>query len=179
MVAAGLEGQSVPIVLDPVMVAKSGDALLQDDAVAALCSNLLTIADLLTPNWPEAGVLLNCPPAHNAVEMEKQGRALLEMGAKAVLMKGGHADGSECVDILVMKGAPSVRFEAPRIVTRNTHGTGCTLSASIAAGLSKGLTLSAAVGEAHSYLQGALAAADKLGVGSGHGPVHHFYRTWN
>ncbi len=177
-VAAGLKDQSAPVVLDPVMVAKSGDALLQEDAVASLCQHLLPLADLLTPNLPEAGVLLNCGAAGNTQEMEKQGQALLKRGPKAVLMKGGHADGSECVDILVMKNAPSVKFEAPRIITRNTHGTGCTLSASIAAGLAKGLMLTDAVGEAHSYLQGALAAADKLGVGSGHGPVHHFYRNW-
>lgn len=177
-VSRGLTGKSVPIVLDPVMIAKSGDALLQEDAISSLRSLLLPMATLLTPNLPEAAVLLGTEPAANADQLEQQGRALLEMGPDAVLMKGGHAEGPECLDILVLKNAPSVTFSSPRIETKNTHGTGCTLSASIAAGLAKALPLEQAVKEAHAYLQGAIAKADGLGVGSGHGPVHHFYRLW-
>ncbi len=177
-VASGLQRQSAPVILDPVMIAKSGDALLQDEAISALRSDLLPMATLLTPNVPEAAVLLDTQSASTPEELEDQGRALLAMGPQAVLMKGGHAKGPDCVDILVLSDRPSVRFTAPRIETTNTHGTGCTLSSSIAAGLAKRLAMSDAVAEAHTYLQGAIAAADGLGVGSGHGPVHHFYRNW-
>ena len=167
-----------PIVLDPVMIAKSGDALLQTEAIDALRIRLLPLAALLTPNIPEAAVLLGTEDATSIEQMEEQGRALLEMGPKAVLMKGGHAEGSDCVDLLIMDDGFILELHAPRIDTQNTHGTGCTLSASIAAGLAKGLTLDDAVREAHHYLQGAIAAADGMGVGSGHGPVHHFHQIW-
>jgi hydroxymethylpyrimidine/phosphomethylpyrimidine kinase len=178
-VAKKLESQSIPIVLDPVMIAKSGDVLLEEEAILALRSNLLPMASLLTPNLPEAAVLLNTKMATTFDEMENQGQALLDMGPQAVLMKGGHAKGSNCVDILVLGDAPAIRFTAPRIETTNTHGTGCTLSSSITAGLAKGLTISEATREAHSYLQGAIKAADVLSIGSGHGPVHHFYESWS
>lgn len=177
-VATGLKDQSMPLVLDPVMIAKSGDALLREDAISSLRKQLLPLATLLTPNLPEAAVLLDTDPAKTTEDLELQGRALLELGPNAVLMKGGHADGPDCVDVLVLKNAPSVRLESPRIDTKNTHGTGCTLSASIAAGLAKNLDLPDAVIAAHSYLQGAIAAADTLQIGSGHGPVHHFYQSW-
>ncbi len=177
-VSQRLTGKQIPIVLDPVMIAKSGDALLQEDAISSLRELLLPMATLLTPNLPEAAVLLGTEPAVNAEQLEQQGRALLEMGPDAVLMKGGHSEGPECLDILVLKNVPSVTFSGPRLDTKNTHGTGCTLSAAIAAGLAKTLPLQDAVKEAHSYLQGAIAKADGLGVGSGHGPVHHFYRLW-
>jgi hydroxymethylpyrimidine/phosphomethylpyrimidine kinase len=177
-VAEGLKDQSAPVVLDPVMIAKSGDALLQEEAISALRSYLLPMATLLTPNLPEAAVLLDTSAATTPDELEDQGRALLAMGPQTVLMKGGHADGPNCVDILVLRDAPAIRFTAPRIETTNTHGTGCTLSSSITAGLAKGLTIPEATREAHSYLQGAITAADRLGIGSGHGPVHHFYQNW-
>ena len=177
-VARGLEDQTVPVVLDPVMIAKSGDALLQDDAVAALRQHLLPRAALLTPNLPEAAVLLGAAAATSIDALEAQGRALLSLGPQAVLMKGGHADGPQCIDLLISRDAPTLELRAPRIPTQNTHGTGCTLSAAIAAGLAKKLPLAQAVTEAHAYLQGAIAAADGLGVGSGHGPVHHFYQFW-
>ncbi len=177
-VAEALKFQSAPLVLDPVMIAKSGDALLQDAAISSLRHALLPLATLLTPNLPEAAVLLGCQPATTTDAVEQHGRALLAMGPKAVLMKGGHSEGPDCVDILLSQNAPSVRFSAPRIATNNTHGTGCTLSAAIATGLAKGLQMTDAVGDAHRYLHGAIAAADGLGIGSGHGPVHHFYRTW-
>jgi hydroxymethylpyrimidine/phosphomethylpyrimidine kinase len=177
-VAKELKFQSAPIVLDPVMIAKSGDALLQEEAISALRSYLLPMAALLTPNLPEAAVLLDTNVATTFDELENQGHALLAMGPQAVLMKGGHAKGPNCVDILVLSDAPAIRFTAPRIETTNTHGTGCTLSSSITAGLAKGLTMPEATRKAHTYLQGAITAADGLSIGSGHGPVHHFYQKW-
>ena len=175
-VARRLDGR-IPVVLDPVMIAKSGDALLRDEAVDALLADLLPKATLLTPNLPEAARLLEAEPARDADEMAVQGRALIARGAGAVLMKGGHGAGPVCTDVLVVPGAPPLRLEARRIDSRNTHGTGCTLSAAIAAGLARGLPLEAAVREAHDYLQGAIGAAGSLRVGSGHGPVHHFHRS--
>jgi hydroxymethylpyrimidine/phosphomethylpyrimidine kinase len=178
-VAEGLEDRGVPLVLDPVMVAKSGDALLPDDAVVVLRNKLLPLADLLTPNLPEAARLLETSAATSEAEMAAQGQALLALGARAVLMKGGHGGGARCVDLLVTGDGGPLRLEAPRRDTRNTHGTGCTLSSAIAAGLAKGQGLPAAVRGAHAYLQGAIAAADDLAVGSGHGPVHHFHALWS
>lgn len=176
-VAEGLAGRGLPLVVDPVMVAKSGDTLLPDDAVEALRARLLPRATLLTPNLPEAARLLGTTVAADEADMAAQGRALIEAGAGAVLMKGGHRPGADCVDLLVT--AEDVRrFSAPRITTKNTHGTGCTLSAAIAARLAAGRGMAEAVAEAHRYLQGAIAAADGLGIGAGHGPVHHFYRIW-
>lgn len=176
-VAQGLAGRTVPIVLDPVMVAKSGDRLLASDALETLRGQLLPLATLLTPNLPEAADLLGCAPAQDETEMTRQGHALRELGPQAVLMKGGHGAGEICIDLLI-SGAAITRLTAPRRSTRNTHGTGCTLSAAIAAGLAKGILLEEAVTRAHEYLQGAIAAADDLGVGSGHGPVHHFHEVW-
>lgn len=176
-VAEGLQGRCVPIVLDPVMVAKSGDTLLPDDAVTTLRDMLLPMATLLTPNLPEAARLLDCAPAATEAEMETQGRALMALGAKAVLMKGGHGAGDICTDLLITATGTQT-LTAPRLATRNTHGTGCTLSAAIAAGLAQGMDLLQAVTRAHAYLQGAIAAADTLNVGHGHGPVHHFHAVW-
>ncbi|MEH7829996.1 bifunctional hydroxymethylpyrimidine kinase/phosphomethylpyrimidine kinase [Gemmobacter denitrificans] len=176
-VARGLCGCARPIILDPVMVAKSGDRLLPQDAVAGLRHQLLPIATVLTPNLPEAAVLLDCAPAQDEAEMIRQGHALRALGPQAVLMKGGHAEGAHCVDLLITPDGIT-RLTAPRRATRNTHGTGCTLSAAIAAGMAQGMSLSRAVARAHGYLQGAIAAADGLGVGSGHGPVHHFHAVW-
>lgn len=176
-VSNGLVRCTVPVVLDPVMVAKSGDVLLADDAVAALRAVLLPLADLVTPNLPEAAQLLDAAEASSEAEMLEQGRALLALGPRAVLMKGGHAAGAECVDLLVT-AQDVLRLSAPRHPTRNTHGTGCTLSAAIAAKLARGMLLPEAVQAAHTYLQNAIAAADQLNVGSGHGPVHHFHAVW-
>jgi len=176
-VADSLAGCSLPIVLDPVMVAKSGDALLSADAFSCLRRRLLPMASLLTPNLPEAAVLLNVPVATTEVAMLQQAKALVGFGARAVLLKGGHADGAECVDLLVTNSTV-LRLTAPRQVTTNTHGTGCTLSAAVAAGLAQGMDLAGAVSRAHAYLQGAIAAADGLHVGHGHGPVHHFHNVW-
>jgi hydroxymethylpyrimidine/phosphomethylpyrimidine kinase len=178
-VALSLRARGLPIVLDPVMVAKSGDSLLSEAAVIALRRDLLPLADLLTPNLPEAARLLEAPEARSEPEMEAQGRRLLALGPRAVLMKGGHGSGPLCVDLLVRGDAETLRLAAPRRDTRNTHGTGCTLSSAIAAGLAKGQGMAEAVHSAHGYLQGAIAAADSLAVGSGHGPVHHFHNLWS
>ncbi len=176
-VGGGLAGYHGPVVLDPVMVAKSGDTLLADDAVSALLRHILPRADLLTPNLPEAAKLLGCGEARNRDEAIAQGRAICGLGARAVLMKGGHADGPQCEDILVTPDAVSV-FAAPRIATRNTHGTGCTLSSAVAAELAKGASLAEAVGTAQGWLHAAIAQADRLAIGTGHGPVHHFHGVW-
>lgn len=177
-VATGLGPVSAPIVLDPVMVAKSGDMLLREDAVAALLSGLLPICTLLTPNLPEAARLLGTRAAGDEKGMVRQGQALLALGPKAVLMKGGHMAGPVCVDLLVEPDRIT-RLEAPRIDTPNTHGTGCSLSAAIAAFLARGLPLGDAFQSAHSWLQGAIRAADRLRIGSGNGPVHHFHEIWS
>lgn len=175
-VADGLRGRDVPVVLDPVMVAKSGDRLLMAEAIAALRTEFLPLATLLTPNLPEAGELLGRAPARGLQDMEAQGRALLALGPQWVLMKGGHGDGPICTDLLI--GPERHVLTAPRIATNNTHGTGCTLSAAIAAGLAQGLTMPTAVTRAHGWLHKAIVAADQLKVGSGHGPVHHFHALW-
>lgn len=177
-VAAALADYDGAVVLDPVMIAKSGDALLQDAAIDALAHHLLPRVDLLTPNLPEAARLLGVLDAADLNALQDQGRALLALGAKAVLMKGGHADGATCTDLLVTRDAPLLSLSAPRIETRNTHGTGCTYSAAIAANLASGQSLPTAVKTAHSYLQKAIAAADSLHIGQGHGPVHHFHAMW-
>jgi hydroxymethylpyrimidine/phosphomethylpyrimidine kinase len=163
-------------VIDPVMVATSGDLLLEPQAIASVRKLLLPRATIITPNLPEAAALLDAPLAGSEREMEQQGTRLLAFGPQAVLIKGGHGQSAESVDMLVTHNAV-VRLAATRIATRNTHGTGCTLSAAIAAGLAKGLALEVAVREAKAFVTAAIAAADALGVGSaeGHGPLHHFY----
>uniref|UniRef100_UPI0035C7E598 bifunctional hydroxymethylpyrimidine kinase/phosphomethylpyrimidine kinase n=1 Tax=Citreimonas sp. TaxID=3036715 RepID=UPI0035C7E598 len=163
--------------LDPVMVAKSGDALLAGEAEAALIETLLPRADVLTPNLPEAARLLGREAARDAEETVAQGRALLALGARTVVMKGGHAEGATCIDRLVTVDG-LVAMEQPRLATRNTHGTGCSLSSAIAAELAKGAGVEAAVRRAQAWLHGAIAAADGLGIGGGHGPVHHFHEVW-
>ncbi|MEM9604551.1 MAG: bifunctional hydroxymethylpyrimidine kinase/phosphomethylpyrimidine kinase [Pseudomonadota bacterium] len=178
VVADALADVRCPVVLDPVMVAKSGDALLARDAVAHLRTRLLPLAHVVTPNLPEAAQLLDGEPAHTPDEMAEQANALRALGAGAVLMKGGHAEGAVCTDVLV-GGDGSERFEAERVRTRNTHGTGCTLSSAIAAHLARGHTLPSAVAASHRYLQAAIRAADTLAIGSGHGPVHHFHALWS
>ncbi|MEM7209986.1 MAG: bifunctional hydroxymethylpyrimidine kinase/phosphomethylpyrimidine kinase [Pseudomonadota bacterium] len=176
-VADSLTAFDGPIVLDPVMVAKSGDALLQDNAVDALREKLIPIASLITPNLPEAARLLNREPLGDEDGMREQGAALLDAGAKAVLMKGGHASGDVCTDILL--GETNLKLQSSRVRTRNTHGTGCTLSAAIAALLARGYLIEDAVRSAHEYLQNAIRGADVLRIGSGHGPVHHFHSLWD
>lgn len=175
-VAQALGAYGGPIVLDPVMVAKSGAKLLPDAARAALITHLVSRAALLTPNLPEAAMLLNSGEAETDADMQAQGRQLRDMGARAVLMKGGHAQGNICTDWLITDEV--IRLDAPRVITRNTHGTGCTLSSAIAAGLAHGLSLRDAVTRAHGWLHRAILAADMLEIGQGHGPVHHFHEVW-
>ena len=183
-VAEGLAGYDGPIVLDPVMISKSGDALLYEDAVSCLIERLLPLASLLTPNIPEAERLLtatinssNAGSHANESDPIVQANALMALGPKAVLMKGGHAEGPICRDVLVT-AVDQHWFEGPRVTTRNTHGTGGSMSSAIAAGLANGMSLEAAVGEAHRWLHGAILAADSLEIGAGHGPVHHFHHLW-
>jgi hydroxymethylpyrimidine/phosphomethylpyrimidine kinase len=177
-VAKGLERHRARnIVLDPVMVATSGDRLLAADAVEALRNVLIPRAVVVTPNLPEAAALTGATAARNEREMEIQARELLTLGARNVLIKGGHGSGDESVDLLVGEGEV-LRLSARRVATKNTHGTGCTLSSAIAAGLAKGLDLKTAAREAKAYITAAVAAADTLHVGHGHGPVHHFHATW-
>jgi hydroxymethylpyrimidine/phosphomethylpyrimidine kinase len=165
------------IVLDPVMVATSGDRLLAADAVGALRKLLFPQALVATPNLPEAAALLDHAPARSEAEMEAQARALLDFGAQYVLIKGGHGEGAESVDLLV--DATSVtRFAGMRVATKNTHGSGCTLSSAVAAGIAKGHDLKTAVRDAKTYVTAAIAAADTLAIGHGGGPLHHFHETW-
>jgi len=177
-VTAGLERHRArEVVLDPVMVAASGDRLLAPDAIDVLRRVLIPRARVITPNLPEAAALLGDPVAADETEMRRQGERLLALGCGAVLMKGGHGEGPQSVDLLVEAGSVA-RFAADRIATRNTHGTGCTLSSAIAAGLARGRDLAAAVGEAKAYVTASITAADRLQVGSGHGPTHHFHAWW-
>jgi hydroxymethylpyrimidine/phosphomethylpyrimidine kinase len=163
------------VVLDPVMVATSGDRLLSADAVSALRERLVPKATLITPNLPEAAALLEEAIASDEAAITSQGRKLLAMGAQAVLIKGGHGQGTESTDYLFI-GSSVTALPAPRIATKNTHGTGCSLSSAIAAGLAKGQTLEQAVHDAKVWITAAIAAADGLGIGHGHGPIHHFHR---
>ena len=164
------------VVLDPVLVASSGERLLRQDALSDL-RDLISRVDVLTPNLAEAAELLGTTPARDENDMRVQAQKLLTLGAGAVLIKGGHGEGPESVDFLV-EDDTCLRLVAPRLVVKNSHGTGCTLSSAIAAGLAKGLALAEAAQQAKSYVSAALAAADRLSVGSGRGPLHHFHAWW-
>lgn len=177
-IVAGLERWSPRhVVLDPVMVATSGDRLLAAEAVDALRTSLIPRASVITPNLPEAAALLDEPVAANEIAIESQGRRLLAMGCGAVLIKGGHGQGAESIDYLFDAGR-TIALAAPRIATKNTHGTGCSLSSAIAAGLAKGDNLETAVRNAKAWISAAIAAADRFSVGHGHGPIHHFHRFY-
>jgi hydroxymethylpyrimidine/phosphomethylpyrimidine kinase len=165
------------IVLDPVMVATSGDRLLNQDAIDVLKRVLIPRALVITPNLPEAAALLGEAMARNEDEMREQGGRLLALGARAVLIKGGHDEGAESVDLLI-EAKSVTRLVAGRVATRKTHGTGCTLSSAVAAGLAKGLDLATAVREAKAFVSAAILASQRLSVGGGHGPVHHFHAWW-
>ena len=167
------------IVVDPVMIAASGARLLETDAVAAIQKHLFPIATVITPNLPEAVALLGTSEATTDAMIEDQAQALAALGAANVLLKGGHGGGGTSSDLLLLSGGARQRFKAPRVRTRNTHGTGCTLSSAIAAGLARGMDLPEAVGHAKTYISAAIAAADEVQVGSGHGPVHHFHHWWD
>ena len=159
------------------MVATSGDRLLAAEAVDALRKKLIPMASVITPNLPEAAALLDQPMARDEAAVEKQGKRLLALGCKAVLIKGGHGEGAESIDYLVGPNG-TIALAAPRIATRNTHGTGCSLSSAIAAGLAKGEDMETAVRSAKAWVSAAIAAADRFSVGRGHGPVHHFHRYY-
>lgn len=178
VVADRLRTAAIPwVVLDTVMLAKSGDALLSPQAMTTLRQRLLPQVSLITPNLPEAAALLACDIARSESEMRQQGRALRKMGCRAVLMKGGHLDEAESPDWL-FTAEDEQRFSSPRINTQNTHGTGCTLSAALAALRPRHSGWHDTVVQAKRWLQGALEQADSLEVGKGQGPVHHFYRWW-
>jgi hydroxymethylpyrimidine/phosphomethylpyrimidine kinase len=170
-VADGLARHRLPsYVLDPVMVATSGDRLLERDAERLIARRLVPLATLVTPNLHEAAILLE-EDVRDPAAMERAGRALVRMGARAALVKGGHLEGDEVVDVLVT-GDEARRFRRPRVATTSTHGTGCTLSAAVTAGLAQGRPLATAVADALDFVHRALAAAP--GLGAGHGPLNHF-----
>jgi len=174
-IAAGLQRWSPKhVVLDPVMVATSGDRLLSADAVEGLRTKLIPRASLITPNLAEAAALLDEEVATSEAIIENQGKRLLAMGSSAVLIKGGHGQGAESIDYL-FSGSGIIKLAAPRIATGNTHGTGCSLSSAIAAGLAKGEDMETAVRHAKAWISAAIAAADRFDVGHGVGPIHHFH----
>jgi len=177
-VAAGLaRWNQTAVVLDPVMAASSGDDLIAPQARNALKSTLCPHAMVITPNLAEAAALLDAPVARTEAEMREQGERLLALGARAVLVKGGHGGGAQSVDLL-LQGTGCTRLAADRVAGRGAHGTGCTLSSAIAAGLAKGLGLVDAVRAAKDFVTAALIAADRITVGAGRGPLHHFHASW-
>ena len=159
------------------MIAASGAALLVPEAVETLRRVLVPKALLVTPNLPEAAALLGEDVAQTDPAVLGQAERIRALGPRAVLIKGGHADGAESVDVL-LDDEGFARFASPRVATRNTHGTGCTLSSAVAAGLAKGLSLREAIASAKRYVSAAIAASDTLRIGHGHGPVHHFHGFW-
>lgn len=160
------------LVVDPVMAAKGGARLLDEGAMSALVERLLPLATLVTPNTPELEALTGSV-IQDEIDGLEAGRTLLSQGCRAVLVKGGHLEGDEVVDWLVARDGEH-RFASPRVETRHTHGTGCTLASAVACGLAQGLELRAAVERARDYVQGAIRAAP--GFGQGHGPLKH---NWN
>jgi len=179
MVAEKLKKWQCPnVVLDPVMISKSGDNLLQDDAVDALKNHLLPLGTVITPNLPEASVLLG-RTIDTQDKMEDAAVAIADLGAANVLVKGGHLTSGPGIDLLYEAASgQTTRYTADRVDTKNSHGTGCTLSSAIAAGLARGLDLKTAVDEAKTYITEALKAGADIQTGSGHGPVHHFHAMW-
>ncbi len=167
--------RAIPLVVDPVMVATSGDVLLAADAISTVRSQLIPLATVITPNLHEAAALLGEPVAGTIDGMIAQANALLAFGCASVLVKGGHGEGDEAIDVLVSSDGVET-FSKPRIATRNTHGTGCTLSAAISAHLAQGETLHEAVRAAKSYVWLALQSAAKMTIGSGAGPVDHAFQ---
>lgn len=164
----------IPLVVDPVMIATSGDSLLSSDAIDAVRHKLLPAARIVTPNLPEAAKLLSSSEARTPDEAIAQARALIRFGSRAVLVKGGHGSGSDVEDVL-LDGDQLHVFRKPRLAATNTHGTGCTLSAAIASYLARGDDLPAAVEKAQDFVWNAIRAGQTLGVGHGHGPVDHLW----
>ncbi len=173
-VAAAIQALDLPhVVVDPVMIAKGGDRLLEADAVAAMQSELLPNAHVVTPNVPEAEVLSGIS-IRSVEDMRRAGERILRTGPRVVLVKGGHLAGSDSIDV-ACTASETFEIRRPRIETRHTHGTGCTLSSAIAANLARGLTDREAIEAAREYLDGAIRHAP--GLGAGHGPLHHFWRA--
>ena len=167
------------VVLDPVMVAESGDPLLAENAITSLIDHLFPLASVITPNLHEAARLLNTVPAKTELEMEKQAAELMQLGANAVLLKGGHSEKADASDVLIVGKEEPQWFRAPFIKTENTHGTGCSLSSAIAARMAQGDSLTDATAAAKRWLSKAIAHADGLQIGKGAGPVHHFHGVWS
>ncbi len=174
VVAALARWRAIPLVVDPVMVATSGDVLLAPDAIQSVLSQLIPLATVITPNLHEAAALLDQPVAETIDEMIAQGSALLALGCAAVLIKGGHGKGDTATDVLATADGVEL-FSQPRIDTRNTHGTGCTLSAAIAAHLAQDASLHDAVRAAKAYVWHALQSAANMKIGHGAGPVDHAF----
>lgn len=175
VVVAKVREHGLPnLVVDPVMVAKSGDRLLRDDAVTVLRDLLLPLAAVVTPNLPEAEVLAGFA-IDSDEDVRRAAKEIVGLGARAVVVKGGHREAAEAVDVLY-DGITFRDYSAPRIDTTSTHGTGCTFASAIAAYLARGEPLAEAVGQAKEYLTEALRRA--YPIGGGHGPVHHFHRFW-
>jgi hydroxymethylpyrimidine/phosphomethylpyrimidine kinase len=173
-VAAAINELELPnLVVDPVMIAKSGDALLDPDAVRAICRQLLPLARVVTPNIPEAEALTG-RRLSSLADLRDAAQQIHDLGPSAVVIKGGHATGAEIVDLLFFEKRV-IELRTPRIETRNTHGTGCTFASAIAAGLARGLSVPEAVAGAQSYVAGAIRHA--LAIGHGHGPLDHFWQT--
>jgi hydroxymethylpyrimidine/phosphomethylpyrimidine kinase len=167
--------KDIPIVLDPVMMAKSGNPLLLPEAIDALKELLIPMAKVITPNLPEALELLGMKTNPDCEDMPEIANQLLGLKSQAVLLKGGHLGGETSNDLYLDHEGVEIWLESPRIISRNVHGTGCTLSAAIAAYLAKGMNTQDACKAAKSYLHGAINAAKDIKIGKGHGPVHHFY----
>ena len=166
------------IVLDPVMVAQSGDKLLQDDAIEAIKTHLMPLADVVTPNIPEASVLCGMPLTQWS-DIENAAETLANYGSRSVLIKGGHGDERKSTDLLFLAGVGRfVSLEADRIETRNNHGTGCTLSSAIASYMARGNDVEGAVQKAKTFMNHSIAAGAAYKIGHGHGPVHHFFQWW-
>ena len=170
-VVDSLPAAPTPLVVDPVMVAKGGASLLEAAALEALKTLLIPVASLITPNLPEAELLLGRSIASSEAEMTRAAEELLKLGAAAVLLKGGHGTGDILTDVLVSRAGDRLTLSTPRIATRNTHGTGCSFASAIATGLAQKLSLNESVSRAHAYVQGAIARAPNFGKGNG--PLGH------
>jgi hydroxymethylpyrimidine/phosphomethylpyrimidine kinase len=167
------------IVLDPVMVAQSGDKLLQEEAIEAIRTRLLPLADVVTPNIPEAQVFLDFK-LNDLKDMQDAAKTIAMNGSRSILIKGGHLSKGDSTDLLYLSEKDRfVVFDSKRIVTRNNHGTGCTLSSAIACYLAKGYHIEDAVRKAKTYITAAIQAGSQYRIGQGNGPVHHFFEFWN
>lgn len=162
----------IPLVLDPVMVAKGGASLLENNAVTAMKKLLLPKAFLITPNIPEAEILAGCT-IYNTDDMTVAAKAIQALGARNVLLKGGHMDGDRLIDVLLQEDGTIKQYETKRIATKHTHGTGCSMASALTAKISQGIDLAVAVGEVQTYIHQAIKNAPNLG--GGHGPLNHFW----